>query len=187
MNIQTNANDAYFKSTLKPNLNSNSNSNSKTYFKTYINSHSSIKREKIKKSNSNSNDNMYSNDNTNNNNNNNKLSSEEIYKLVNKKKKWQNIESQISTIINELQYLMKCKKYYSEHIDDDKYSSDKEELNKIKLKFYNELLSFYKNKLKNICNLLEDNCNHIIITDSIDISPDESQTITYCELCESTF
>ena len=180
MIIESNTSDSYFKSTLKPSSDSN------TYFKTYINSHSSQNKKNNEKINSNSNSNSNLK-NTNHNENKNNFSSEEIHTLVNKKKKWQNIESQITTIINELQYLMKYKKYYSEHIYDDNHSTDKEELNKIKLKFYNELLSFYKNKLKNICNLLEDNCNHIIVTDSIDISPDRSENITYCELCESTF
>jgi hypothetical protein len=30
------------------------------------------------------------------------------------------------------------------------------------------------------------NCNHEYITDTIDINPEKSQTITYCVFCEST-
>jgi archaellum component FlaC len=40
-----------------------------------------------------------------------------------------------------------------------------------------ELKSFVKEQLKN-------RCNHIWITDLIDIDPDRSKTICYCSLCE---
>lgn len=56
-----------------------------------------------------------------------------------------------------------------------------------KIIHYTDLLLFYKNKLKNICNLLKEKCNHVIIHDCIDISSDKSQSITYCENCETTF
>lgn len=42
-----------------------------------------------------------------------------------------------------------------------------------------------------ICRLIEQyietHCQHDIINDVIDISPDASQTIRYCKYCEKTF
>lgn len=47
------------------------------------------------------------------------------------------------------------------------------------------------NELQMICKLMEQyietKCQHHIIYDVIDISPDASQTIRYCEYCEKTF
>lgn len=47
------------------------------------------------------------------------------------------------------------------------------------------------NEWHTICGLMEQyiekNCQHHIIHDVIDISPDSSQTIRYCEYCEKTF
>ena len=47
------------------------------------------------------------------------------------------------------------------------------------------------NEWKSICELMEQyierHCQHHIIHDVIDISPDASQTIHYCEYCEKTF
>ena len=47
------------------------------------------------------------------------------------------------------------------------------------------------NEWQMICNLMEKyietHCQHHIIHDVIDISPDASQTIRYCEYCEKTF
>ena len=40
-----------------------------------------------------------------------------------------------------------------------------------------EIKSFVKEQLKN-------RCNHIWVTDLIDIDPDRSKTICYCSLCE---
>ena len=56
-----------------------------------------------------------------------------------------------------------------------------------KINYYKELILFYKKEIKNICNVLKLKCNHVLVNDSIDISPDESQTIIYCEKCETTF
>ena len=47
------------------------------------------------------------------------------------------------------------------------------------------------NDWKTICILMEQyietHCQHDIINDVIDISPDASQTIRYCKYCEKTF
>lgn len=47
------------------------------------------------------------------------------------------------------------------------------------------------NEWKTICTLMEQyiekHCQHDIIDDVIDISPDASQTIRYCKYCEKTF
>ena len=40
--------------------------------------------------------------------------------------------------------------------------------------------------IKSISCLLETECNHSYIDDLIDISPERSQTITYCVICEHT-
>ena len=46
-------------------------------------------------------------------------------------------------------------------------------------------------ELQAICDLMdkyiENNCQHHIVYDTIDISPDASQTIRYCEYCEKNF
>ncbi len=80
-------------------------------------------------------------------------------------------------------------------------------LNELKQKFKNIILSInpiidsniYNNKylqeIKENCELqirqinrmkIIHNCNHEYITDTIDINPEKSQTITYCVFCEST-
>ena len=45
----------------------------------------------------------------------------------------------------------------------------------------------YITKLRDICNhKLEQLCEHNYIEDTIDITPERSQTITYCTICEYT-
>ena len=39
---------------------------------------------------------------------------------------------------------------------------------------------------KNKQQICKENCNHIFVTDLIDITPDYSMEIIYCELCEFT-
>lgn len=219
--------DTYFKSTLKK-------TNSKAYFKTYINSRSNNNTMTTKNNYKASNENLKS------------FTNDEISFFLEKKKKWQSIETQISNIISNLHELIKYTDYHSnivntntntindndnntqtnndthtdnendndniisisnidyykknlnEYLDDNENDNDndnhknidyndKKKLYQIKFNFYNELSLFYKNKLKNICNILENNCNHIVVEDSIDISPDISKNIKYCEICETTF
>jgi hypothetical protein len=45
----------------------------------------------------------------------------------------------------------------------------------------------YTNIANAVASYLETNCVHKIIIDSIDITPDSSQTIYYCEKCYKTF
>ena len=219
--------DTYFKSTLKK-------TNSKAYFKTYINSRSNNNTMTTKNNYKASNEKLKS------------FTNDEISFFLEKKKKWQSIETQISNIISNLHELIKYTDYHSnivntntntindndnntqtnndthtdnendndniisisnidyykknlnEYLDDNENDNDndnhknidyndKKKLYQIKFNFYNELSLFYKNKLKNICNILENNCNHIVVEDSIDISPDISKNIKYCEICETTF
>ena len=239
--------DTYFKSTLKK-------TNSKAYFKTYINSRSNNNTMTTKNNYKASNEKLKS------------FTNDEISFFLEKKKKWQSIETQISNIISNLHELIKYTDYHSNivntntntinyndnntqtnydthtdndndndndnnthtdndndndtHTDNDNDNiisisnidyytknlneyldendndndnhknidyNDKKKLYQIKFNFYNELSLFYKNKLKNICNMLENNCNHIVVEDSIDISPDISKNIKYCEICETTF
>lgn len=114
--------------------------------------------------------------NLNTNNKNSKIPEYKVKSLLEQKKKKQNMITQIETTINNLEELKlnekKRDKIY--HINE-------------KIIYYKELIIFYKKEIKNICNVLKSKCNHILVNDSIDISPDESQTIIYCELCESTF
>ena len=99
-----------------------------------------------------------------------------VKSLLEQKQKKQNMITQIETTINNLDELKSSEKTREKiiHINE-------------KIIYYKELIIFYKKEIKNICNVLKSKCNHILVNDSIDISPDESQTIIYCELCESTF
>lgn len=111
----------------------------------------------------------------NNSNTNKKISKIPHYKvssLLEQKQKKQNMITQIETTINNLEEMKSREKNI--HINE-------------KIIYYKELIIFYKKEIKNICNVLKSKCNHILVNDSIDISPDESQNIIYCELCETIF
>jgi hypothetical protein len=41
--------------------------------------------------------------------------------------------------------------------------------------------------LNYIIEYLKKNCRHNVIKDTIDITPDDSKTISYCEYCELSF
>lgn len=99
-----------------------------------------------------------------------------VKSLLEQKQKKQNMITQIETTINNLEELKSIEKTREKIIH----------LNE-KIIYYKQLIIFYKIEIKNICNVLKAKCNHILVNDSIDISPDESQNIVYCELCESTF
>ena len=45
----------------------------------------------------------------------------------------------------------------------------------------------YKTILDLVNSYITNRCNHYIITDSIDIDPDRSKVIYYCEICFQTF
>jgi len=45
----------------------------------------------------------------------------------------------------------------------------------------------YDTILAMITDYIDKNCKHLIVSDSIDISCDESRTIYYCEYCSKTF
>lgn len=100
------------------------------------------------------------------------------------KKTYKNISYHLKEIIN----------LYSDFIEltkdeDNLYNYNKEEditnLLKIKTGYEDKLkeLSFFKDFVNNKITLL---CNHEYVHDSIDITPDTSQNITYCEKCEHT-
>jgi len=57
------------------------------------------------------------------------------------------------------------------------------------LELYPEKLrnSEYKEIVRGVSEYLENKCIHHIIIDSIDITPDSSQTIYYCEKCYKSF
>jgi alanyl-tRNA synthetase len=110
------------------------------------------------------------------NNKNSKIPEYKVKSLLEQKQKKQNMITQIETTINNLEELKLNEKTRDKiyHINE-------------KIIYYKELIIFYKKEIKNICNVLKSKCNHILVNDSIDISPDESLTIIYCELCETTF
>jgi hypothetical protein len=114
----------------------------------------------------------YIGDNLNVNKKNSKISYCKVNLLLKQKQKKQNIITQIEATIKNLEEL-KTREIMI-HINEKK-------------KYYKDLIVFYKKEIKNICNVLKSKCNHILVNDSIDISPDESQPIIYCEICESTF
>lgn len=76
-----------------------------------------------------------------------------------------------------------------DEFDDTINFSEDNSLNKI---FNHELNnSFFVEKknhilyLKNLCNqYIQNLCNHEFESDTIDITPDESKTISYCKFCE---
>lgn len=105
-----------------------------------------------------------------------KIPEYKIDSLLEQKQKKQNMIIQIETTINSLEAL-KLKENSREKLI---------HLNE-KIIYYKELIIFYKKEIKNICNVLKSKCNHVLVNDSIDISPDESQSIIYCKKCESTF
>ena len=43
-----------------------------------------------------------------------------------------------------------------------------------------------KERLKELCKLIKETCNHNYIIDDIDITPDKSMRIKYCTICETT-
>ena len=45
----------------------------------------------------------------------------------------------------------------------------------------------YKTIVELIDNYIQKHCNHIIVTDLIDIDPDRSKMVKYCECCYKTF
>ena len=53
---------------------------------------------------------------------------------------------------------------------------------------YSSVITAPKGGVLNVrrCNALKPECNHEYVTDTIDITPEKSQQITYCVFCEST-
>jgi len=118
----------------------------------------------------------YIGENLNTNKKNSKIPEYKVKSLLEQKQKKQNMITQIEATINNLDEIKSSEKIREKiiHINE-------------RIIYYKELIIFYKKEIKNICNVLKSKCNHILVNDSIDISPDESQNIIYCELCESTF
>ena len=85
-------------------------------------------------------------------------------------------------IESELELLMKLKKYTSEYlyIKDPKNDIIPNSPQNPVLKQCSALLEQVKLRLGHIC-------NHKIVSDIIDIDPDRSKQIFYCEKCETTF
>jgi hypothetical protein len=45
----------------------------------------------------------------------------------------------------------------------------------------------YKTIIELMDNYIQTHCNHKVVTDLIDIDPDRSKMVQYCELCYKTF
>jgi len=118
----------------------------------------------------------YIGENLNTNKKNSKIPEYKVKSLLEQKQKKQNMITQIEATINNLDEIKSSEKIREKiiHINE-------------RIIYYKELIIFYKKEIKNICNVLKSKCNHILVNDYIDISPDESQSIIYCELCETTF
>ncbi len=106
-----------------------------------------------------------------------------------------------------LEYYLFCKEQYDEqirNIDNILLSQDmiKEQQAKLgnldktlesyQMFFYAKRDEFLKKKerickLKNMCStLVQQHCNHDFVDDYIDITPERSEKITYCRICEYT-
>jgi hypothetical protein len=48
-------------------------------------------------------------------------------------------------------------------------------------------LGIRKTEVKFLAEFIKEHCNHKWVTDMIDIDPDRSMNISYCEKCESQF
>lgn len=57
---------------------------------------------------------------------------------------------------------------------------------KQELFFYKKQIQNIENQINNITTHIQNNCEHHFIRDLIDISPEKSQHITYCIICEKT-
>jgi hypothetical protein len=93
-------------------------------------------------------------------------------------------------ILKELEYIISIYKDIDDHI-----SSEKELLNNSDIVFSNQNHNknfFFERKqhitiLKRMCDLkISQLCCHEMVDDLIDISPDKSQLIRYCSICEYT-
>ena len=51
---------------------------------------------------------------------------------------------------------------------------------------YKHKLGEIQSIINNINKHLKNNCNHIYTEDTIDIDPDKSKNISYCQICEET-
>lgn len=105
-----------------------------------------------------------------------KIPEYKVKSLLEQKQKKQNMITQIEELINNLEKIKLTEK-----------SREKLIIINEKVIYYKELIIFYKKEIKNICNVLKSKCVHVLVNDSIDISPDKSQNISYCKICETTF
>jgi hypothetical protein len=85
-------------------------------------------------------------------------------------------------IESELELLMKLKKYAAEYL----YVKDPTN-DKIPNYPENPVLKHCSYLLEQVNIRLSHICNHKIVSDIIDIDPDKSKQILYCEKCETTF
>lgn len=92
-------------------------------------------------------------------------------------------------IIRELQYIIDILEEIDEYRQEEQSQTN---LDIVLANESNNKLFFYSRKqyikvLRSVCNKkIEELCNHNFITDTIDITPDKSQNIRYCSICEYT-
>ena len=98
-----------------------------------------------------------------------------------------------------LHYFLSCKRnyikiiqkleYIIETLDDINYMSISEcpnNYNQGKNKeFFTEKIKYFQDLINNCNNELDHLCCHNYVDDVIDITPDRSQSITYCTICET--
>ena len=100
------------------------------------------------------------------------------------------LKNKYTTILQNLNEICNS---YEEIIENDQqmepYLNDTELLNNqdmTELNLYKNQIQNTKKMIDNINLLIQYNCCHNYISDLIDISPDTSQYITYCTICEKT-
>jgi hypothetical protein len=95
--------------------------------------------------------------------------------------KYNNILSYIDSIIHNFDETREFTEEYVTNKDKEFFLIFSPEVNKA---FFIERKNHILH-LKNLCNqYIQSLCNHEFETDTIDINPDESKTISYCKFCE---
>ena len=92
-------------------------------------------------------------------------------------------------IIRELQYIIDILEEIDEYTQQEEVQTNLDIIlsNESNNKLFFNSRKQYIQVLRSVCNKkIEELCNHNFITDTIDITPDRSQNIRYCSICEYT-
>ena len=101
------------------------------------------------------------------------------------KKKYGNILQNLNEISNSYQEINSYEENEIENEKKTEFFQDNKTA-KQELFFYKEQIQNIENQINNITTHIQNNCEHHFIRDLIDISPEKSQHITYCIICEKT-